>query len=178
MKRKTLRKRVSKNYRKTRNKNISKPKNMRKTKNMSKRNTRINKNRKKHYSRKMKGGQLIPLTTIENKKYDLEMIEYQHDTDQGLVKLYEYDLPDKSLSNVYEIPYKITSRKDLVAIVANVLILRTIPKLHTLITEKIQEILLAAKERTEGPFKDYSSNYWGHIVLGDEVTDPETEQED
>lgn len=55
MKRKTLRKRVSKKSRKTRNKKMSKPRNVRKTKtkNMRKRKTRIN---KKHYSRKMRGG--------------------------------------------------------------------------------------------------------------------------
>ena len=57
MKRKTLRKRVSKKSRKTRNKNMSKPNNMRNRK------TRINKNRKKHYSRKMRGGLPEKLTT-------------------------------------------------------------------------------------------------------------------
>ena len=59
MKRKTLRKRVSKKSRKTRNKNISKPRNVRKTKTMRKIKTRIN---KKHYSRKMRGGVTETLT--------------------------------------------------------------------------------------------------------------------
>ena len=68
MKRKTLRKRVSKKSRKTRNKN------------MSKRKTRIN---KKHYSRKMRGGETENLSSddsinipqqefVEENKYELK----------------------------------------------------------------------------------------------------------
>lgn len=112
------------------------------------------------------------------------MIEYQYDTDQGLVNLYEYDLPDNSRYKVYKIPYKITRGRDLVATVDNVSILRTIPKLRALITEKIQEILLAAKARAaaEQPFKVPTSNYSSHTVFGyeDELeeTDPATAQDD